>query len=58
MRVWAIVAGTAGVGIGVYQILRGEPSGAMAIPASVVAAVVVWIMASGRWPLSWSDVRR
>jgi hypothetical protein len=58
MRVWALVAGTAGVGIGVYQIARGDPSGAMAIPASVVAAVVVWSMASGRWPLSWSEVRR
>jgi hypothetical protein len=57
LRVWAIVAGVEGVAIGVYLLVSGDPFGGMAIPASIIAAVVVWIMASGRLPLSWSDVR-
>jgi hypothetical protein len=58
LRVWAIVAGAEGVAIGIYLALRGDPFGAMAIPASVVAAAVVWLLASGRWPSTLSDLRR
>ena len=58
VRVWALGAGTVGVAVGVYQLLRGDPFGAMAIPASLVAAVVVWSMASGKWPMSWREIGR
>lgn len=51
LRVWALVAGTAGVGIGIYETVRGNPIGVQLIAGSVVAAVVLWFLASGRIPL-------
>lgn len=57
LRVWALVAGAAGVGIGVYRVLRGDPVGAMFIAGAVFAAVVVWSMASG-WPRSFLGIWR
>ncbi|GAB1509929.1 hypothetical protein [Actinophytocola sp. KF-1] len=58
LRVWGLVAGVEGVAIGVYLVVRGDQFGVMAILASIVAGSVVWTMAAGRWPLSWSTAGR
>lgn len=50
MRVWAVAAGTVGVGVGVFEMTRGNPIGAQLAVAMVVAAVVVWFLASGWLP--------
>lgn len=50
-RVWALVAGTAGVAIGIYEVVRGNPIGVPLVAAAVVAAVVVWFLGSGKLPL-------
>jgi hypothetical protein len=49
MRVWVLAAGTVGVGIGVFEMSRGNPMGVQIAIAMVVAAAVVWLMASGRF---------
>jgi hypothetical protein len=50
LRVWALVAGTAGVAVGVYETVRGNPMGVQLIVGSVVAVAVVWFLATGRVP--------
>lgn len=48
LRVWALATGTVGVGVGVFEMTRGNPVGVQLTIAMAIAAVVVWFMASGR----------
>jgi hypothetical protein len=48
LRVWPIVAGSAGAAIGVYQILSGHTYGATTIATSICFAAMVWFLLSRR----------
>ncbi|MBB4908152.1 hypothetical protein [Actinophytocola algeriensis] len=51
IRVWVPVAGATSVGFGIYEVTRGNPMGVQIIIGSLLGAVVVWLLGTGRFPI-------